>query len=210
MLVENDFPRFMSVATNTNLTEAGLWVYAGTSAASWTMAVRDPRPTSGQTRRTDSGIYEIVVLGTAAPVTLTRASADQFAEGGALVTSIMIMPGESVKLINDGGYWVPLRGGITPAVYRKVAAAQTGTTLTLDRTASVWPFAGTATATWTLPGLSVNKGMEVAVKNRGSADLTIQRAGSDQLYTTAAVTSITVAAGASARIVNDGTYWLVL
>lgn len=208
-LVENDFPRFITASTYVSVGGAGIYIYAAAAAAGWNMAYRDPRQV-GAARRADSGIYRFVVLGTAGPLTLTCQGTDQFHDGGALVSTLTIMPGESVTLVNDGAYWLPLRGGITPSVYRKVAATQTGTTLTLDRTASVWPFAGTAAATWTLPSLLTNKGMEVLIKNRGSADLTVQRAGSDQLYTTAAVTSITVAAGASARIVNDGTYWLVL
>lgn len=72
-------------------------------------------------------------------------------------------------------------------------------------------FTGSIAPTWTLPAVGTfQQGIEIQIKNRGSATITVQRAGSDQLYTTAAVTSITVAAGASARLINDGTYWLVL
>lgn len=70
-------------------------------------------------------------------------------------------------------------------------------------------FTGT-TDTWTLPALAGNTGVRYWIKNRGSGNLTIARAGSDELYDTAARTSITIAAGQGCYIENDGSYWLVL
>lgn len=69
-------------------------------------------------------------------------------------------------------------------------------------------FSGSSAATWTLPSVSGDTGRIIRIKNRGSATLTVQRAGSDQLYTTSAVTSTTVAAGASLTLICDGTYWV--
>lgn len=157
----------------------------------------------------DVGIYTFVVLGTAGPLTINRASADQFAIGGSFVSAITVMPGESIQLINDGGFWVPLFGGTTPAVFRDVSA-QGGATLTLSRLASFWSFTGTAATTWTLPSLATNVGLEYLIKNKGTADITLQRAGTDQSYTTSAVNSITITTGTSARIVNDGLHWVVM
>lgn len=82
------------------------------------------------------------------------------------------------------------------------------TTFTLAAAVRDYVFTGT-TATGTLPVVAGNTGVSFTIANRGSGNLTIQRAGSDQLYTSSAVTSITVAAGSSVRIVNDGTYWVV-
>lgn len=70
-------------------------------------------------------------------------------------------------------------------------------------------YSGTGGNTWTLPAVANNSTLEFRVKNRGSGNLTIQRAGSDNIYDTTTQTSITVAAGASLMLINDGTYWLV-
>lgn len=82
-------------------------------------------------------------------------------------------------------------------------------TRTLSRDASVYVNGGGIT-TWTLPALSNNTRLTYRIKNRGSGVITPQRAGTDQLYDTAVVTSISVASGASVTVINDGTCWLVL
>ena len=68
-------------------------------------------------------------------------------------------------------------------------------------------FTGSSPQTWTLPAISGNSGLTLTVKNEGSATLTVQRAGSDQLYTSSAVTSVTIAAGASYTFQNNSSYW---
>lgn len=83
------------------------------------------------------------------------------------------------------------------------------TTLTLNATVGVYTFTGSSPATWTLPAVSGNKDRQIIVKNRGSATITVQRAGSDNLYTTTTATSISVTAGDWAKLINDGTYWVV-
>lgn len=90
------------------------------------------------------------------------------------------------------------------------AVSTSTTTLTLQPTVGVYTFTGSSPATWTLPAVSGNKDRQIIIKNRGSATITVQRAGSDQLYTTSAVTSTTVTAGGWAKFVNDGVYWAVL
>jgi len=82
------------------------------------------------------------------------------------------------------------------------------TTITPNKYLNV--LTGTTARTFTLPAVSGNTSVELVFKNRSTQTLTVQRAGSDQLYDTAAVNSISVAAGASARVINDGTYWLVI
>jgi hypothetical protein len=90
---------------------------------------------------------------------------------------------------------------------RSVLAASTTQTLTVGNAANV--FTGGSATTWTLPPIAGTKGSEIFIKNRGSATLTVQRAGADQIYSTSAVTSVTVAAGASLRPINDGAFWVV-
>lgn len=197
--------KVVSTLTTAYLTDAGAYYYAGASAATWYLPYR--QPTAPQ-RRTDGAAFLVTCEIGAGPLTISGLDAN-FSYGASLTTTVTIMPGESVLIHDDGNLWIASFAP-TAMTYRRVAAAQTGTSLTLTRTASVWPFAGTSAATWTLPTISLNKGAEFLIKNRGSADLTVQRAGSDQLYTTEAVSSITVAAGGSAHLVNDGTYWSVI
>src|SRR5574342_216084 len=65
------------------------------------------------------------------------------------------------------------------------------------------------TATYTLPDRNAYLGVVYFIKNAGSGDLTVQRAGSDQLYDTSAVNSVIIPAG-SARIISAGSnYWYV-
>lgn len=92
---------------------------------------------------------------------------------------------------------------------RLSSIVDTGTTLTLDQTKVLWVFSGSSATTWTLPALSSTVDIYYKIKNRGSANITLQRAGADQLYDNSAVNSIIIPAGQSREINNDGTYWLV-
>lgn len=89
-------------------------------------------------------------------------------------------------------------------------SVQTGTTLTLDNTASIWIFSGTTAATWTLPAITGNTDLFYSIKNRGTVTVTITRAGSDNLYTTASVTTLVVNPGEAYQLSNDGSFWNVL
>lgn len=70
-------------------------------------------------------------------------------------------------------------------------------------------YTGAGGNTWTLPSLAVHPGKVYLVKNIGGGNLTIQRAGSDNIYTTSSVTSFTVAAGAAVIITAGSSFWLV-
>ncbi|MCZ9884045.1 SGNH/GDSL hydrolase family protein [Arthrobacter sp. B2a2-09] len=204
LLHKNDLPVWVTTDTDAYVSKSGRWVYAGTSAASWTIAPASPTPRSG-----DSGWYWISVRGTAAPLTLGRSNADTFNAGGGSLTSITIQPGQSVLLVPSGGAAWEVHGW-QPSLAQSVNVSAAAT-LTMARDASVYVCSATSgTPTWTLPALANNTGLTYRVKNRGSVSLTVQRAGSDNLYDTTTQTSITVAAGASATIINDGTYWLSL
>lgn len=209
MLTNADLPRFIFSSSQVNIGECGIWLYAGSSAGAWTMPVRQPSYTAGQQRRADADVYWVCCLPTAAALTITRASTDNFIYAGTTSNSITIMPGEAVMIVNDGAYWLVLPGAIPPAVYRKTVLSS-GTSLTLSRAGSLYMFNGGSATVWTLPALVNNTGLEYHIKNRGAADITLQRAGSDQLYTSAAVNSITITAGNAAHVINDGTYWLVM
>lgn len=89
-----------------------------------------------------------------------------------------------------------------------LAVAVSSAAQTLTATPKLNVFTGSSAVTWTLPAVAGNTGRFIRIKNRGSATLTISRAGSDQIYSTAANTTVTVAAGVALLLINDGTYWL--
>lgn len=80
--------------------------------------------------------------------------------------------------------WYGLVGGQTQA---------TGT-ITLGGN-QTYLFTGSSPVTWSLPSLSTNGSRFYFIKNAGSAILTIQRDGSDAIYTTSSVTSFTINPG---------------
>ena len=81
--------------------------------------------------------------------------------------------------------------------------------LTLNSSYVGYAFTGSSPTTWTVGDRSTYANRVFYVKNRGSATLTLQRSGSDQLYTTSAVNTYDLAAGEYAIIWNDGVYWIV-
>lgn len=74
---------------------------------------------------------------------------------------------------------------------------------------SIQTYTGAGGNTWTLPTLSTHPGKIYFIKNAGGGNLTIQRGGSDNIYTTSSVTSFTVAAGANVIINAGGSFWYV-
>jgi hypothetical protein len=80
-------------------------------------------------------------------------------------------------------------------------------TLTLAGGANAnYVFTGT-TATWTLPALAGNTGVYYLLENRGSGAITLNPAGSDHIWWKSSLTTVTIAAGGSLPLLNDGTYW---
>lgn len=70
-------------------------------------------------------------------------------------------------------------------------------------------YTGSGGNTFTLPSLATHLGKTYFIKNAGSGNLTVARGGSDNIYDTSSVTSITVAAG-GAIIISAGTsFWYV-
>lgn len=71
-------------------------------------------------------------------------------------------------------------------------------------------YTGSGGNTFTLPSLATHPGKTIFVKNAGSGNLTVARSGSDQIYDTSGVTSITITPGGSRIFVAGGsTYWYV-
>jgi hypothetical protein len=67
-------------------------------------------------------------------------------------------------------------------------------------------FTGETDGTWTLPTLTTKV---IMVKNNGSANLIVQRGGSDEIWTSSAVTSITLTPGEAVIFAGVGGYWSV-
>lgn len=85
---------------------------------------------------------------------------------------------------------------------------QTGS-VTLSNASGINIYTGTGGSTWTLPALATHPGKFIFIKNAGSGNLTVQRAGSDNIYETSSVTSITIAAGASRMFAAGSAFWYV-
>lgn len=193
------------VQASYSIGDAGHYYYAGTAAATWFLPYRAPNPPQ---RRVDAAIYLIVCEIGAGPLTITGQDAN-FSYGPALTTSITLMPGESVLIHDDGNVWIASFMP-TASTFRRIAPAQTGTTLTLSRLASVWPFTGTSAAVWTLPAIGLNKGIEYVINNRGTAAITLAPNGADTFTAGAvAVTSPVIPPGRTVKVINDGTTWIV-
>jgi hypothetical protein len=70
-------------------------------------------------------------------------------------------------------------------------------------------YTGSGGNTWTLPALATHPGKIIFVKNAGSGNLSVQRSGSDTIYDTSSVTSITLAAGGARIFIAGSSAWYV-
>jgi hypothetical protein len=103
---------------------------------------------------------------------------------------------------------VGISGDLSPIGFRPGINVSGAGTLNLT-TSTTYVFTGTTT-TWTLPGITGNENRVYYIKNRGSGSITINsNAGANEIYNTSAVNTITVPAGGSCMLQNDGTYFLV-
>lgn len=113
----------------------------------------------------------------------------------------------------SASYGVKYASPIVPAtqtILKTHVSVSSAASLTLDTTATAWVFTGSSSTTWTLPALAGNTDLSYFIKNRGSTTITLQRAGSDNLYTTASVTTLTINPGEGYQIINDGSFWIIL
>lgn len=81
---------------------------------------------------------------------------------------------------------------------------------TLGSASGVNIYTGAGGNTFTLPSLAAHPGKMLYVKNAGGGNLTVARGGSDNIYDTSSVTSITVAAGASRIFLAGSSFWYVV
>lgn len=97
----------------------------------------------------------------------------------------------------------------TGAAWNGVFGTSTTTasaSVTMSEANTIAAYTGAVPSTWTLPALGSST-KTMWVKNNGTADITVQRAGSDEIWTSTNVTSITVAPGESRGFVPLGGYW---
>ncbi|OZF24606.1 hypothetical protein CH296_28255 [Rhodococcus sp. 14-2496-1d] len=194
----------MSTRTTDYITESRPYFYVGAAAATWYLPARTLLP---PLRRSERPVFVVTCEPGAGPLTISGTDAN-FSYGPSASTTITLMPGESVMIHDDGGFWIASFMP-TASLYRRVASAQTGAAVTLTRAASVWPFTGTAASAWTLPAVSLNRGMEYLIHNRGTASITLAPNGSDTINTGAVtVPSVIIAPGQSMRVFNDGSTWV--
>lgn len=153
-----------------------------------------------------AGAFAITLTSTAATTVTLPTSGTLYGTAAGSITSTQL----ASSLSDESGTGVVLFGtnGTLIAPHFKTSV-QTGTTLTLDQTATYWVFSGTTATVWTLPAITGNTDLIYFIKNRGTATITLQRAGSDNLYTTTSVTSIVINQGEGYIVTNDGSFWLV-
>lgn len=119
-----------------------------------------------------------------------------------------------VASISYGQTKVTIRGNsgggsgstVAPTITASSATSLSLTTATTNE--KTYVFTGTADATWALPAISSASKYPIRIKNRGTALLTIQRAGSDQIFYGSATTSITLLPGEAMTFQNDNTYFI--
>jgi hypothetical protein len=96
----------------------------------------------------------------------------------------------------------------TPAPVASVATSS-ATTLTLSTT-ETYVFTGSSNTAWTLPAISGNTARKYLIKNRGTANITLSAAGSDNLFLTTTTTSIVILPGDAYTVQNDSVYWIIM
>lgn len=94
------------------------------------------------------------------------------------------------------------------ALITSTVTVSSATSLTLAGS-NTYVFSGSSNTTWTLPAIGTT-GRTYRIKNRGSAYITLQRAGSDQLYDAAAIATIVILPGDALEVQDDGTYWIIM
>jgi hypothetical protein len=199
-----------------NTTLDKIYIYSG---AAWrevgASVTIDATPTDGSTNAVQSnGVFDALA-----------------AKQATLVSGTNITTVNGTSLLGSGNLQIVPTGGLATQVLTKNSStnydyswltpsatnwngqyngvANISSTTTMTNATQAYCFTGASPATWTLPALSGNSGRYFTVKNRGSATLTIQRAGSDNLWDSASVTSITLTAGEWCILWADASYWHV-
>ncbi len=71
-------------------------------------------------------------------------------------------------------------------------------------------YTGGAGSTFTMPAASTNGGVELVIKNRGTAALTLDATGLGMFYGTSLVNTWSLAAGEGVHVISDGTNWIIV
>lgn len=205
-------PTFITADPIVDINNPGTYVIATTSAGcALAMPFRNTNPAgSGIATLTPAvNAFRIVVLNTAKPATITCAGADTFhVDGQAIATTLTIMPGESVLIIDDGGYWVPLFDD-------RMDSLGVGVAMTMDPrygfAGSVWPSANRGIYTRLVTGSYISKiGIEVVTAS-GNISLAVYRNSgvgmaavpTTRLATTGAVACPAASAGVLREVALD-------
>jgi len=160
-----------------------------------TRTVTIPSPSATNVSGVDLGIY--IQNATASTNKWTPSSAFYISPYDSITS---LATGGAYNITSDGTRW-----NLKSASPGIGLVLEGSTSITLA-TATDYVFNG-STATYTLPSLNANQGRKYFIKNAGSGNLTISRSGSDNIYDTSSVTSLTVAAGSSVIIVAGPSFW---
>lgn len=169
-------PTFVTADPIVDINTPGTYVVATTSAGcALTLPNRNYSPASTGLAALAPAVnaYRVVVLSTAKPATVACSVADTFhIDGQATATRLTVMPGESVLIIDDGGFWVPLFGD-------RMDPLGLGVAMTMDPrtgfTGAVWPVANRGVYSRLLTGAYISKiGIEV-VTSSGNISLGVYR-----------------------------------
>jgi hypothetical protein len=101
--------------------------------------------------------------------------------------------------------------GITYSNVNPLSVIVSGTTASISQNGASYVFTGAVASAFTLvPINGIPADWSVEIKNRGSANITLATSGTDSLYDSAVVSSITITPGQSKQIRSDGIYFDVL
>lgn len=153
-----------------------------------------------------NGTYTVTAA-TLSSVSYANATTGSIVTPGTLENSIPTTP-EQGEIVRDNDDFYQTNGTGVRGTFSKIRTNITSAgTLTLSRGYSHYIFSGTTT-TWTLPAVAGSTNVQYTIKNRGSGAITLNAAAAaNEIYDTSAVNTITIAAGASAIIVSDGTFY---
>lgn len=133
-----------------------------------------------------------------------------FAGYGMLIDSSSNTDGLTLKA-DTATLFPAVRATITSGFIPSVTVSSS-TSLSLTNTGSVektYVYTGSSNATWTLPAIGTT-GQKIRIKNRGTGELTVQRAGSNQIYSNGTFTELILLTGDSETLQDDGTYWITI
>ena len=121
---------------------------------------------------------------------------------GTTVTNLI--PGYTYKIYANAAGW-QLLSAVPPI---NSVLVTSGSTANIGGGPVHYIFTG-STATWTLPTNSAYNGVILYMKNAGSGNITLNASGSDTIYDTSSVTTITITPGTSRMIVSINGVWYV-